>query len=649
MNKRIISLVLSLCLIVSLVPVGLVSAEEKNGVYVEYDIMGNADTGKTLKFAEYLTYENTNGFFDYVSDSVGDEAPKKYRMRYNAYKTIEIYNGHWIIFKINVPKAGTYDVKVKNHVTAKGQLLNAYIFPTSVTPNASALSDEHFIGAVDCNNSTGKDGKTTPNSFMKDGSAASYTFAAAGEYYIGFKSSAAEGVTGTEYAYLGNIVLDGGTGKAYMGKYELPGDSVSVMQTKTRDVSVSVLLSDNTWGKAEISNCESADEGIATVTDSGRIRGVALGETEVTFDASYGGASVGSFTLPVKVVENDGITIKYDLAKVYNDTNMNEDKTFAGNVTYENTDGFFRYMSDSRNDPATKNYHLRWKNGMFEMYQGNWIFLEINVPKAGDYDISMYNGKALLGGDLSVYVLESDGEKPGAADLTEGNFVGTISCNDTSVAKGKIAKVTNPTEVGSHYFAEAGKYYIGFRAHDTALVPDPLPEGALVTDYADYAYIGDIVMSSGENLVVMRAYPKYDKLTLSPNQQTKLLVYGIISDVTETELSCSDFKVAEGGESIVSVSNDGVVTALSEGEATVTYTASYKNSYAESFETDIKVTSGGGISIKYDLESDMNRLGWDSVRQLGDLKKLTDENTNGFYRYFMAPATTWQSGYLRMD
>jgi len=650
MKKRIISAVLALCLIFSLIP-SSVFATDKSGVYVEYDIMGNADTGKTLKFADYLNYGNTNGFFDYAADSVGDEAPKKYRMRYNASKTIEIYTGHWIILKINVPAAGKYDIKVKNHASAKGQLLDAYIFPTTVTPNKDAFSssDTTFIGTVDCNNSTGKDGKTNPNPFMKDESAASYTFTEAGEYYIGFKSRAVEGAT-TEYAYLGNIILDGGSDRAYMGKYKLPENGLSVVQTKARDVSVSVLLSDNTWGNADISNCVSADTSIATATDSGKVRGVSLGETTVSFDASYGGVAVDNFTLPVKVVENDGITIKYDLAKLYGKISSNADKTFAGNITYANTNDFFKYMSDSRNDPATKNYHLRWKGaGMFEMYQNNWIFLEINVPKAGDYDISMYNGKALLGGDLSVFVLKSDGEKPGAADLTDSNFVGTIPCNDSTVAEGKIVKVTTPTYVGSHYFEDGGKYYIGFRAEDTDVVPDPLPEGKVATDYADSAYVGDIVMSAGDNLVVMKAYPRIETLTLSPNQQAQISAYALLSDVTETELVCTDFAIAEGGENIVSVSDDGVVTALGEGETSVSYTASYKNSYTKTFETKVKVTSGGGISVKYDIEGDMNRLGWDSINKIGDLTKLEDETTNGFYRYFRASATKWSSGSLRMD
>ena len=647
MKKRIVSLVLALCLVMSFIPAG-VFASDKSGIYIEYDIMSRADRSSTeLKFANLINYDKTSNFAAYAADSRNDGI-KNYYMRYNAYNTIEIYKNQWFILKINVPKAGTYDVKIKNHASAKGHLLDAYIFPASVTPNASALTEDNYIGTVDCNNSTGKDGKTNPNPFMKDGVAASYTFPTAGEYYIGVKSTVG-GAEDTEYGYLGNIILDGGSGKAYMGKYELPEEPFSVMKTKTRDISVSVLLSDNTWGKADISNCAIENGGIATVTDNGKVSGVALGETTVSFDVSYAGEAVGSFSLPVKVTENDGITIKYDLAKLYDKISSNTDTSFAGNITYENTNGFFKYMSDSRNDAATKNYHLRWKSGMFEMYQGNWIFLEINVPKAGEYDISMYNGTALLGGEVSVHILESDGEKPTVAALTDSNFVGKINCNDKSVAAKKVIKVETPTPVGSHYFDAAGKYYIGFRAHDTAVVPDPLPDGAVANDYADYAYIGDIVMTAGDKRIVMNAYPKNELISLVQGQEAKVSAYALLSDVSEVELACSDFKIAAGGEEIISVSENGTVTALAEGEATVSFKASYENSYSEVFETKVKV-SKGGITITYDIEGDMNRMGWDSINKLGDLKKLTDDKTKGFYRFFGATSdTAYRGGFLYMN
>ncbi len=664
MKKRIISLVLALCMVLSLVPSGVL-ATDKSNVAVKYALSGllydfraGGESGITGDNKDYFGYESTNNFYEIAAISAnvktiaGADDPK--------CALIELPTNEWVVFEINVPTAGAYKLRINNSFHNNSGILKAYIFPKTVTPDANALNNaENYVGKLNCDKNAGGvhgvgggwgfTAEASQPFIDDDGEEAEYNFETPGKYYIGMKTAAEDGTTGSHCRFA-DFYLVGGSGKAYMGKYEFPEEKLSVMQTKTRDVSLTVLLSDGTWGKADISNCASANPSVATVTNSGKVRGVNLGETTVSFDASYGGVPVGSFTMPVKVTENDGITIKYDLAKLYSEISANTDKTFKANITYNNTDDFFEYASDSRNDPATKNYHLRWKaNGTIEMYQGNWIFLEINVPKAGEYDISMYNGTALLGGDLSVYVLESDGGKPTAADLTEGNFVGTIHCDDSTVAAGKVAKVTTPTPVGSHYFKAAGKYYIGFQAEDTDVVPDPLPEGAVVTDYADSAYVGDIVMRSGDNRVVMKSYPKAETMTLAPGQQAQLSAYALLSDVTETELVCTDFEIADGGEEVISVSESGEVTALAEGETSVFYTASYKSSYETRFETRIKVTSGGGISIKYDIEGDMNRLGWDSIRQLGDLSKLTDENTNGFYRYFNAPVTTWNSGMLRMD
>ncbi|MBR2180315.1 MAG: hypothetical protein IJ949_00330 [Oscillospiraceae bacterium] len=578
MKKRIISAVLALCLLLSLVPTG-VFATDKSGVTIKYDIQSacapdgitktdSVDAGQNA--SDYITYDTTNDFFKYVTDSVNLADGGNVKIVDEGGVIYVKYN-NWLILQLNVPVAGEYEIYVNNSTHNQGGVGLFYIFPESVTPNASAFTEENYVGELLNNKAAGNPSGVGGGWSMtldeaqpvqKDGKNATYNFNTAGKYYMAVKAYTSASITGTQNRFnFGNIWLVGGPGKAYMGKSELPEEKLTVMHTKTRDVSLSVLLSDNTWGNADISNCQSLDTSIATVTDSGKVRGVSIGETTVSFDASYGGVFVGNFTLPVKVTENDGITIKYDLAKLYSEISTNTDTTFAGNITYENTDDFFKYASDSRNDPAKKNYHLRWKaNGTIEMYQGNWIFLEINVPKAGEYDISVYNGKALLGGDLSVYVLESDGGKPTAADLTEGNFVGTIHCDDSTVAAGKVAKVTTPTPVGSHYFKAAGKYYIGFQAHDTDVVPDPLPEGDNVANYADSAYVGDIVMRSGDNLAAMKSYPKAETMTLAPDQQEQLTAYALLSDVTETELVCTDFEIADGGENIVSVSDDGVVT-----------------------------------------------------------------------------------------
>ena len=658
MKRRIISLVLALCLVLSLVPTGVL-ATDKSGVTVQYDL--NAAFGLLAKDAtgpvsDYVSFDTTNGFLEYVTDSRGDEETKTWRIiraNFGGKYVYKVYQKTWICLEINVPAAGAYSVSMNNGLyrTEKnnaldqlGGVMDVYVFKNEgQTIDSSVISAASPIGQVDCSSDTVASTIVKTPTVISE----SYDFEA-GKYYIVFKTQDIE--TCNEFGIVGDIILDGGPGKAYMGKYEHPGDTLTVVEKKTRDISVPVLLSDNTWENAEISNCLVEDENVATVTDDGKVSGVDAGETTVSFDASYGGILVGSFTLQVKVTGNDGITIKYDLAKLYNEISTDiHNKKFEDSITYENTDDFFEYANDSRNDAETKTWHLRWGNGMFGIYQKQWIFLEINVPKAGEYDISMYNGKALLGGEVSVYVLKSNGEKPDASDFTDTNFVGTIDCGDTSLENGKIVKVETPTYVGSHYFETDGKYYIGFRALDTDVAPDPLPEGDAAGNYNDTAYVGDIVMSAGNNLVVMKSYAKNELISLARGQQMQLSAHAILSDVSEVELSCSDFRIAEGGEGIVSVSEDGVVTAIAAGETTVSYTAGYKNNYKTGVKTRIKVTESG-ISIIYDIEGDMNRMGWDSSNKLGDLKKLTDQNTKGFYRFFGATSgTTTKGGFLYMD
>ena len=150
MKKRIISAVLALCLIMSLIPTGVL-ATDKSGITIEYDIMSHKGESGSLR--EILTYDTTNGFFTWAAASANGLA------YHNNSPCIELSAGHWIIFKINVPVAGKYDIKIKNHVGNTGKYLDAYVFSDTVTPNADVLSDSNYIGSVDCNKTTGKDGK----------------------------------------------------------------------------------------------------------------------------------------------------------------------------------------------------------------------------------------------------------------------------------------------------------------------------------------------------------------------------------------------------------------------------------------------------------------------------------------------------------
>jgi len=274
MKKRIISMVLALCLVLSLVPAGAF-ASDKSGVTVEYDIksilQGNNSTGKKITWGTNplpkadLSYTATNGFFNYEENSSGTDVVDNSLINWND-KGLYLKKSAWWAFKIYVPADGMYTPKVKYaHAAYKANTNNtlhvSLVKADSVSEiNTTVINENKLKNDGTVTGITHPGDSVTAEKWYDDPYAFDAQTLTRGEYYVIYSCNNVN-----NFAQVNNFILDGGPGKAYMGKYEHPGDTLTVVEKKTRDISVPVLLSDNSWGKAVISNCRVEDESVATV------------------------------------------------------------------------------------------------------------------------------------------------------------------------------------------------------------------------------------------------------------------------------------------------------------------------------------------------------------------------------------------------
>ncbi|MBE6966658.1 MAG: hypothetical protein E7441_11575 [Ruminococcaceae bacterium] len=568
MSKTLLSMALAIAMVFSLMPMSFAveseTASEKSGVYVEYDIMSHS--GDIGTFGEILTYAKTNGFFACTA------VTNSKWVTWHTTKCIKIDGaGTGITLKINVPVKGRYDIKIRNYISKNGKDLKAYIYPENVTPNDDELSSggKYYIGSVDCSNQTSgnidaSNLENEPNQFMKENTPVSYTFPTAGEYYILFKMDEGTG-------FVGNIILDGGTGYALIGDdMTISPESVETGKTAQVTAPATAYRSDN--GEAVTLTYACTDAGVTVNPSTGEISIASDCEPgKKTITATAEGA-VNSISRELEVTAaKSGITVQYDI--------MSHKYTieYANELTYAATNGFFTYAAANASGLA---YHPT--STCIQLSTNQWIIFKINVPVAGKYDVKIKNHLGNTGENLYAYIFP-DTVTPNADALSDDNYIGYVDCSksdpnanngaDTGIPNAFLKDGVN----ASYTFPTAGEYYIGFT----------------VTATGKKGFVGNIVLDGGSNDVLMSCFS--GETTLRTGETATLSGY-LSSTATAADVTY------ESSNDCVTVGTDGTITAVAPGKATVTMTANDSTVLAGSpYTVDITVPDAD-LQTAFDAE-----------------------------------------------
>ena len=559
-SKSLLSMALVIAMVLSIMPMSF--AEGESGITIKYDIAGacmpdgagnttSVDTGKNP--SSYCTDTKSNGFFEYVNDSVSKADGGNVKIE-NEFGLIYIKYNNWLILKINVPAAGEYKIYVNNNRHKNGGIGNFYISDSST----NILNADHYVGKIRAN--TAVEGMTSGigNSWamtldianvVKDnsGNDAVYNFKTAGEYYMAIQAhtdTELSGVSQNRFQF-GNIWLVSGDGKGntLIGDMTLSADSVKAGENAT--ATATAYRSDD--ASLATLTYASSDTSVATVDPtSGVITAIKPGKTTISATAE---GSVNRFEeeFTVTSANASGVTVTYDLMKYAADSTPH-----ATLYNYDTTNGLFKYVWDYTSD-AKFNWERKFINGTLQLASNRYEVFEINVPVAGEYDVKVEYGTDDNGMDMDVFVFKSNGEeKITHIDLDKQAVFGVVDCCNTNDTNTKVNPVVQSVmkNLGVYAF-EKGKYFVAFQ------VP--------ANDPIKYGFVSGFTIDGGDGeALIGKISGVSDELEVGENATAIASAY-----LSNSGNVAGNFTYSSSDSSILEVSASGEVKALSEGNAEI--------------------------------------------------------------------------------
>ncbi|MBQ2741341.1 MAG: S-layer homology domain-containing protein, partial [Oscillospiraceae bacterium] len=264
------------------------------------------------------------------------------------------------------------------------------------------------------------------------------------------------------------------------------------------------------------------------------------------------------------------------------------DKTLRldSEVTEEMTKSFWSW-GESNKRISTLNAASRYIQ--LGTYKNDWVALKLNVPVAGLFKTKLtygVNASTHTGaGPGKLYILPGNTENIPAAigngkPIGEVNFLGT----------GASFEYDKEQELADVTFIDPGEYYLVF----SALGYD---------DRAHNMYPTAIEFIGGEELAVVSVFVNKEEFVIEEGETDKLTVTDVhLSDYSEASEYELSFKSSD--ERVATVDENGNITAVSSGSATITVTVSYNGTVAVR-ETDVLVIpqDSSKYRVIYDLAS----------------------------------------------
>ncbi len=282
--------------------------------------------------------------------------------------------------------------------------------------------------------------------------------------------------------------------------------------------------------------------------------------------------------LPAFASGADGITITYDPALLEYGVNI-------ADISYDLTKSFYSYHSRKEGwSPAHGDFRINGDPGKGMMAHhytaGDWYAIELNVPVAGEYDVSIECIKRTYGSNKAyIYILDPEESKDIEANLTEENKFAEKSFNDTENYK------NSETATGKINFETAGKYLLVVQG----------------TEKWTHTIIGKIVLSSGNGTAIMGSVMSVENKNLHIGETTNAAVSLYYSDGGSALLYPDEKSYESSDISVATVDSLGVITAVGEGTAEITATVDWKGTEYKSTTRITVVSKSSDVKIVYDF------------------------------------------------
>ena len=639
--RRLVAMLLCAVMLVGMLPQLATEVSASDGeaanIRIFYDISKDmtelgltSGSGKSLAL---IDYEHTNGFYKffenvrtesngYVADSYkskelgGHETSGNYCVfrNGNGGGTIMLDRAY-VAFEVYVPKAGTYDMEMYCAKNRWGRDDVGVFMKKDATSLTFVNDSSNKVGTYSCK---GSDASNVFNIAASPSVISGIDIPEAGYYTFAFWVAGG-------YGYVGSFALTSGSGESVQM-------AIKLGFKERRKASLLAIMSDGTEQEFEGTDIEfsSSDTSVAEIDKTtGVITEKAIGKTTITAQTILNGREVSaSKEYKVRAVgELSGISAAYKLnsGEGYN---FSESGTSPETVTYADTNDFWKWSSDTLSSAAT--FDTFGINA--PSLKDEWLALEINVPKAGKYDITLDHGSGKTSGAkrAAMWILPCDTADIASSLLEDSAVAAELSFFNPSQSADKI---TVSSDAGGYYFGEAGKYLVVFKALEGG--------GAASDSFAMYP--GNIILDGGDSVV-----PVCTKIEWIDKSNVKTTV--VMSDGEKADLSGAEITYSSTNPDVAEINAaSGEITDKTVGDTEILVSVKTDEweteaSLAYSVKTVLAGASYSGITVAYGTYSGP---GYEFARGVDWPSTVTYELTRNFWQWHSSSVS--QNGGSRAD
>jgi len=574
MKKRLLSALLSICIIVGMLPAINVSAAE-DGYKIVYDMV-TCDAYTFVRGEDDMkaaSYERTKQMWKYHSGTVSGTV-----IPHSSYGLQVASNlNEWIALEINVPASGTYDLEFRHGMANSNgaQAGGMWILPGDTKDIGAALTEESALATDICYFD-----ETLSGIYLNTRNFEDITLSA-GKHLVVYKALVENQSGKSEAMYPGRLTFTSGDGTVLGGIGAEISNEIEPAGTPKARIDISYYTSDGKKSNRRYyPSFKSTDETVAIVSENGTVTAVGYGKTEILVSVENEAGYTFETKIPVEI-RKKGYKIRYDIAGAIKNLGAEFEGTpfFNAGKTqipfsafdYKLTNGFFEYF-DSLGDKNgyTSGSNLNYRESSFQVEGGEtqrWIALKVYVPASGTYRMEMYNQTYKNYGNVHVYVSK------GEASVDDKDFVGKYDCN-SKITGSSFPVVTTPNVIENISIPEAGEYIFTFKTDEK------------------YGFVGTFDLISGEGLTA----PMKPVISGADSGFAGLDVY--MSDGTALDPDDAKITWKSSDENVAEVSPGGYITKKAIGEATISVEVE-KNGQKSSSSCVFKVDETPGVPLDF--------------------------------------------------
>ncbi|MBQ2742122.1 MAG: Ig-like domain-containing protein, partial [Oscillospiraceae bacterium] len=264
--------------------------------------------------------------------------------------------------------------------------------------------------------------------------------------------------------------------------------------------------------------------------------------------------------------------------------------------------------------------------------------VKVWVPMAGTYTLKVNYATGLAFSENEMRVFwhketydRSSSSRVGVYKSPAGSY------SSTEIWSDQFVKIHSEPFTATVTADVPGYYYVGFEVGGSSS-----GQTSGMYQRASFASISLVSGNGDGNAIVLGSIAEPFELNTTDNKTKQLTASGYLSQTREAVT----FKYESSDNSVATVDENGLVTAVGAGEATITATsADDGDNVTAPLTTTVTVTDPTAYTVTYDIAGTMSKYGMDkNAAEKLHMASVKYLHTNGFFQYVEAYPTLSGSG-----